>query len=103
MVAFSELVVSGLSALTYIAGGRWEFHMQVSSHDAVVMFARYCRARLGKAASRKVRATAKALAKRGDLEGEAVWNQVAEELEKGVTTVSTPAAKPFLRRRRVVN
>ncbi len=72
--------------------------MQVTSHDAVVMFARYCRARLGKAASRKVRATAKVLEKRGDLEGHAVWNQVADEIDKGVKPVSKPASKPFSRR-----
>jgi predicted phage gp36 major capsid-like protein len=56
--------------------------MQITSHEAVVMFARYCRARLGKAASRKARTRAKALAKRGDATGHAVWNEVADEIDK---------------------
>ena len=77
--------------------------MQITSHEAVVMFARYCRARLGKAASRKVRATAKALEKRGDLEGHTVWNQVADELDKGIKPTSKPAARSFRRRRSAVN
>lgn len=77
--------------------------MQVTSHDAVVMFARYCRARLGKSASRKVRATAKALEKRGDLEGHTVWNRVADEIDKGVKPVTKRAARPFPRRRSRVN
>jgi hypothetical protein len=77
--------------------------MQVTPHDAVVMFARYCQARLGKAASRKVRATAKALEKRGDREGFVIWNQVADEIDKGVKPVSKRAAKPFLRQPLAIN
>jgi len=77
--------------------------MQITSHDAVVMFARYCQARLGKAASRKVRATAKALEQRGDHEGHVVWNQVADEIDKGLKPVSKPAARSFPRKRSVVN
>ena len=77
--------------------------MHITSHDAVVMFARYCRARLGKAASRKVRATAETLEKRGDLEGHAVWNRVADEIDKGVKPVSRHAARAFSRRRSSVN
>jgi hypothetical protein len=77
--------------------------MQITSHDAVVMFARYCQARLGKAASRKVRATAQALEKRGDHQGHAVWNQVADEIDKGVKPVFKPAARPFSRRKSSIN
>ena len=58
--------------------------MQVTSHEAVVIFACYCRARFGKAASHKARARAKTLERRGDTGGFAVWSEVAEEIEKGV-------------------
>ena len=58
--------------------------MWITQDEAVVMFARYCRARFGKTASKKVRAKAKALQKRGDVEGHHVWNKVAEELDKSV-------------------
>ncbi len=56
--------------------------MWITSSDAVVMFARYCHARLGRTASQQVRAKAKALRKRGDIEGYDVWNRVAEEIDK---------------------
>lgn len=56
--------------------------MQITSDEAVVMFARYCRARFGETASQKVRAKAQALHKRGDIEGHKVWNKVADEIEK---------------------
>jgi len=58
------------------------FHMHVTSDQAVVMFARYCRARFGTAASRTVRAKAKTLRKRGDFEGHDVWNRVADEIDQ---------------------
>jgi hypothetical protein len=45
------------------------------------MFARYCRARFGKKAIHKVKEKAKALQKRGDLEGHEVWSRVADEIE----------------------
>ncbi len=56
--------------------------MGITTDDAVVMFARYCRARFGKAARRQVRAKAKALRRRGDVAGERVWTRVAEEIER---------------------
>jgi hypothetical protein len=56
--------------------------MWISSDQAVEMFARYCRARFGKTASKTVRAKAHALHKRGDIEGHTVWSKVAEEIEK---------------------
>ena len=55
--------------------------MWITQDEAVVIFARYCRARFGKSASRRVRAKAKSLEKRGDLHGHQVWNKVADELE----------------------
>ena len=56
--------------------------MQITPDEAVEMFARYCRARFGETATQKVRAKAKALHERGDTEGHAVWNKVADEIEK---------------------
>jgi hypothetical protein len=56
--------------------------MLITSDQAVSMFARYCRARFGKKAVQKVRATAKTLQKRGDAQGHDVWNRVADEIEK---------------------
>jgi hypothetical protein len=69
--------------------------MWITTDEAVVMFARYCAARLGGAASRKARAKAKALHQRGDLQGHDVWNRVADEIDKGTK------AKPRARRGRV--
>jgi hypothetical protein len=65
--------------------------MWISSDEAVVIFARYCAARFGGAASHKARAKAKALHKRGDIKGHDVWNQVADEIDKG--TKSKPRAR----------
>ncbi len=56
--------------------------MWITSDQAVEMFARYCRARFGPTASKKVRAKAHALRKRGDLEGHTVWSKVADEIDK---------------------
>ena len=56
--------------------------MTISLEEAVSMFARYCRARFDKAASDQVRKKAKALKKRGDIEGHNIWNKVAEEIDK---------------------
>jgi hypothetical protein len=56
--------------------------MRITSDEAVVMFARYCRARFGIKASEQVRAKAKKLKERGDIEGHEIWNKVAQEIEK---------------------
>ena len=56
--------------------------MIISSQEAVTMYARYCRARFGKAASRDVRKKANALKERGDTHGHEIWTKVAEEIEK---------------------
>jgi hypothetical protein len=66
--------------------------MLITSDDAVVMFARYCRARFGRKASQKVRAKAQALHERGDIEGHEVWNRVADEIEKRANPRSRRAA-----------
>lgn len=63
--------------------------MQITANEAVVMFARYCRARFGKGASKQVREKAKALKKSGDNEGHDVWNRVADEIEKGTKQPSS--------------
>jgi hypothetical protein len=67
------------------------FSMWITSDEAVVMFARYCAARFGGAASRKARARARSLHKRGDVQGHDVWNRVADEIDKG--TKSKPGAR----------
>ena len=56
--------------------------MQITTDQAVEIFARYYVARLGKTASRRARSRAKTLQKRGDTEGQNIWNRVADEIEK---------------------
>ena len=56
--------------------------MFVSSEEAVTMYARYCRARFGKAASKQVRKKANTLKMRGDIEGYDIWTKVAEVIDK---------------------
>ena len=65
--------------------------MWITEDEAVVMFARYCRARFGVSASRQARGKAKSLRKRGDLRGGAVWNKVADEIEKEGQPISRAA------------
>jgi len=54
----------------------------ITHHDAVEMYARFCRARYGTTAEETVRARALDLEKMGDLEGYRAWNEVAAEIEK---------------------
>jgi len=68
--------------------------MSITADEAVVMFARYCRARLGKTASQKVRAKAQELKQRGDTDGHDIWNKVAEEIEKGSKSRQLPTSPP---------
>jgi hypothetical protein len=68
--------------------------MWITSDEAVVMFARYCRARFGETASREVRAKARKLKKRGDIEGYDIWNKVAEEIEKSTESNEAPPTFP---------
>jgi len=55
--------------------------MHITIDQAVEMFARYYHARLGKHASQKARARANSLQKRGDAEGQSIWNRVADRIE----------------------
>ena len=57
--------------------------MWATRKDAVVMYAKFCRAPYGFNAYQKVTNRAKQLAQNGDFEGEKVWNEVAAEIEKG--------------------
>ena len=63
--------------------------MWITQDEAVVMFARYCRARLGKSASHRVRAKAKVLETRGDIEGHKIWTRVADELDERAKSPSS--------------
>lgn len=56
--------------------------MRITQDEAVVMFARYLRARYRKSAVHDARAKATALQKRGDTKGHHIWNKVADEIEK---------------------
>lgn len=57
--------------------------MWITREDAVTMYAKFCRAHYGYNAYQRVRNRAEQLAKKGDLEGEKVWNEVATEIAKG--------------------
>ena len=56
--------------------------MWPTHEDAVVMYARFCRARYGFNAYEKVKKRAKQLARSGDLDGEKIWSEVAAEIQK---------------------
>jgi hypothetical protein len=56
--------------------------MWPTHEDAVVMYARFCRARYGFNAYERVRKRAKQLARSGDLAGERIWSEVAAEIQK---------------------
>ena len=58
--------------------------MNITLDEAIKMYARVCQARYGENASAKVKATARQLEKKGDLEGHRVWNQVARELDNAL-------------------
>ena len=48
------------------------------------MYARFCEARYGVSAYAKVRWQATQLALKGDLGGEKIWNEVADEIKKKI-------------------
>jgi hypothetical protein len=50
--------------------------------EAVLMYARFLKARHGAAASKLARKTARTLQDEGDLEGHKIWNAVAEAVEQ---------------------
>jgi hypothetical protein len=56
--------------------------------EAVVMYARFLTARHGGAASQIARQTADKLQTKGDFEGHAVWNRVADVVERDVESVT---------------
>jgi hypothetical protein len=60
--------------------------MWPTHEDAVVMYARFCKARYGFNACEKVNRRAKQLARGGDLAGEKIWIEVAAEIEKDAST-----------------
>ena len=55
--------------------------MWITPEEAVVIYARFCRARFGARAKDVVSAKARDLEKCGDLEGKRVWTEVARELD----------------------
>ncbi len=56
--------------------------MWPTHRDSIEIYARFYRAHFGAAASAAVRARASELEKRGDFEGQRVWNEVAGEIDK---------------------
>jgi len=66
--------------------------MWITQDEAVVIFARYFHAKFGQSASSRARANAKALERRGDTDGHAVWSKVALEIDKG-TDVPTAVTR----------
>lgn len=59
--------------------------MWPTHEDAVVMYARFCRAHYGFNAYERVKQRAKQLACTGDLAGEKIWSEVAAEIQKEPT------------------
>jgi hypothetical protein len=58
--------------------------MWPTRNDAIVMYARFCEARYGVSAYAKVKWQAAQLARMGDLGGEKIWNEVAEEIRNKI-------------------
>jgi len=56
--------------------------MWPTHEDAVVMYARFCRARYGFNAYARVKKRATQLALSGDLAGEKIWSEVAAQIQK---------------------
>jgi hypothetical protein len=54
--------------------------MEMSSHDAAVVYARACRAWYGKRAFRVVGEQVRNMKRRGDADGLAMWSKVADRL-----------------------
>jgi len=50
--------------------------------EAVLIYARFLKARHGAAASKLARTTAKSLQENGDLEGHKIWNAVADAVDQ---------------------
>ena len=56
--------------------------MLPTRQDAIEMYARFCMARYGANAGKKVKSRAHQLANRGDKDGEKIWHEVAVAIEK---------------------
>jgi hypothetical protein len=64
--------------------------------EGVEIYAVYLRARHGRSACQYARKTADKLYKKGDIEGHAVWNRVADAIESGAEKAATAEAVPPL-------
>ena len=64
--------------------------------EGVEIYAVYLRARHGRSACQFARKTADKLYKKGDLEGHAVWNRVADAVERSAEDARAEAGPPLL-------
>jgi hypothetical protein len=55
--------------------------MWITNEQAAEMYARFCKARYGADALKTIRKRAAELRKAGDIEGERIWNLVAQKVE----------------------
>jgi hypothetical protein len=60
--------------------------MWIALPDAITMYARFCQARYGAAATQRVREKARELQRKGDMQGHRIWNDVAHEIERSAVT-----------------
>jgi hypothetical protein len=61
--------------------------VHIDLNEAITIYAKACKSRFGRRARRKVLETAQTLRARGDVDGAAVWERVAGEIEQ-------PGSKP---------
>jgi hypothetical protein len=66
--------------------------MWIGFPQAVIIYARYLRARHGLNASKMAVEKAQQLKERGDLQGDQIWNDVAREIERLTVTSSSSKA-----------
>ena len=65
--------------------------MLVTRNDAIEMYARFCVARYGTNAAKRVRTQATRLGKKGDLDGEKIWKEVAVKIEIKQKSPNSPS------------
>jgi hypothetical protein len=89
---------AGVGSFTCLAGevAKARTIMWIALPDAVTMYARFCRARYGTAATKMVRKKAQALRLKGDLEGHRIWSDVAREIEHSTSTRQSEHALMFV-------